>query len=280
MKSQLNNIKPSKKPRLMDLVELAGIDVSDWANFKRGKNWAAANPRYCYKWSFVDIKKQIVIVTLWYSNIESGFICHFNHKKASKIRIDANQRERAKEMDLALQMATKDNLPVRVIINDGKRSEDFGGVSVKAKVTKRMLDPEPWHIEEYNAANGECVLKRGKPTPIIIDQFEIQDFYITLPKKIKKENEVYQRNASVRRNILKRADGYCEWCGEKGFITDSGAIYLESHHIVPLSEGGLDAESNVIALCPNHHKKAHYAKGAFQKREELLQKINKSKLNK
>ncbi len=25
----------------MDLVELAGIDVSDWANFKQGKKWAA-----------------------------------------------------------------------------------------------------------------------------------------------------------------------------------------------------------------------------------------------
>ena len=36
----------------MDLVKLAGVDVSDWANFK-GKH-ASTNPKYCYEWSFIE----------------------------------------------------------------------------------------------------------------------------------------------------------------------------------------------------------------------------------
>jgi hypothetical protein len=43
--SNLTEIAPSKKPRLMDLVETAGMDASDWGNFKGGKNNATmANP--------------------------------------------------------------------------------------------------------------------------------------------------------------------------------------------------------------------------------------------
>lgn len=30
----------------------------------------------------------------------------------------------------------------------------------------------------------------------------------------------------------------------------------ELHHIVPISEGGANDDSNLILLCPNHHKQA------------------------
>ena len=33
--------------------------------------------------------------------------------------------------------------------------------------------------------------------------------------------------------------------------------YAQKHHIVPLSEGGVDTEENTIYLCPNHHLLAH-----------------------
>lgn len=46
-----------------------------------------------------------------------------------------------------------------------------------------------------------------------------------------------------------RADQKCEWCGEH---TDQPEV----HHIVPRSEGGLNERSNLIVLCPNHHRKA------------------------
>ena len=47
--SKLNDIAPKEHLRVMDLVREAGIDVSDWQNFKGGAEKAASNPKYCYE---------------------------------------------------------------------------------------------------------------------------------------------------------------------------------------------------------------------------------------
>ena len=57
------------------------------------------------------------------------------------------------------------------------------------------------------------------------------------------------------------------------FRSKAGSLYLESHHIIPLSEGGVDHPSNVIALCPNHHREAHYSESALDLRSVFLEKI-------
>ncbi|MCQ9156197.1 HNH endonuclease [Acidomonas methanolica] len=62
--------------------------------------------------------------------------------------------------------------------------------------------------------------------------------------------------------MLKRAHGRCEHCDQPGFRRGDGAVYLETHHIVPLHEGGPDRVDNVIALCPNDHREAHYGEAA------------------
>jgi len=75
----------------------------------------------------------------------------------------------------------------------------------------------------------------------------------------------YYRDPRVVAWVLQQADGICEVCGEQGYETDSGIAYLEVHHVVPLSEGGPDTTSNVIATCETCHGKLHRAKN----REEL-----------
>lgn len=70
-------------------------------------------------------------------------------------------------------------------------------------------------------------------------------------------------------NALLRANGACEHCGEAGFVLKDGSIYLETHHIVSLAAGGADLVNNVIALCPNHHREAHYGADA----QHLLRKF-------
>ena len=46
-----------------------------------------------------------------------------------------------------------------------------------------------------------------------------------------------------------RAEQSCEWCG-------ADLDQPEIHHIVPRREGGPNERSNLIVLCPNHHRKA------------------------
>ncbi|MBP2198913.1 HNH endonuclease signature motif containing protein [Pantoea cypripedii] len=57
--------------------------------------------------------------------------------------------------------------------------------------------------------------------------------------------------------------------GQPGFRTQQGAIFAEVHHIIPLSEGGADEASNLIVLCPNDHRKAHYGQNMKQLRTEF-----------
>ena len=54
---------------------------------------------------------------------------------------------------------------------------------------------------------------------------------------------------------------------------ENGTVFLETHHVVPLSEKGPDVEWNVVALCPNDHRRAHYGVDRVALRESLLAKL-------
>jgi 5-methylcytosine-specific restriction endonuclease McrA len=71
---------------------------------------------------------------------------------------------------------------------------------------------------------------------------------------------IFQRNPDVIVEVLKRASGICECCGNPAPFArrSDGTPYLEVHHIVMLSAGGQDTETNTQALCPNCHRKAHF----------------------
>jgi len=71
---------------------------------------------------------------------------------------------------------------------------------------------------------------------------------------------VYERSRDVRDYVLARADGVCEGCdGEAPFQTTSGRPFLEAHHIRRLSDGGPDNPRFMAGVCPNCHRRAHYA---------------------
>lgn len=54
------------------------------------------------------------------------------------------------------------------------------------------------------------------------------------------------------------AKGICQLCGENApFLNKEGEPFLEVHHIKELANGGSDSLDNVIALCPNCHRKIH-----------------------
>ena len=65
---------------------------------------------------------------------------------------------------------------------------------------------------------------------------------------------------------VKKATGYkcqlCEAMGRDpiGFLKPSGEPYVEAHHVMPVStlQIGSLAASNIMTLCPNHHRQVHY----------------------
>lgn len=64
-------------------------------------------------------------------------------------------------------------------------------------------------------------------------------------------------------------------CGRPGFEMARGTIYLETHHVVPLALGGPDADRNVVALCADDHRRAHFAVDSDEIANRLLELIQR-----
>ncbi len=70
----------------------------------------------------------------------------------------------------------------------------------------------------------------------------------------------FDRNPYVAEYAKRRANGICQDCHQAApfVVKRTGEPYLEVHHVVPLAKGGTDTPDNVIALCPNCHRRRHY----------------------
>lgn len=128
-----------------------------------------------------------------------------------------------------------------------------------------------------------------KPIPIL-EKIKVEDAIDDATKNIKDENEkkntrelgkeqtVYAREnfplAEINK-IYNRAKSKCECCGCETFEKKNGEMYFEIHHIVHYSDGGENSAQNCVLLCPNCHRKIHFAKEEIVKNmKEKLQNKN------
>ena len=83
---------------------------------------------------------------------------------------------------------------------------------------------------------------------------------VSIVQKINVQTTQYVRNIYILEYAKRRANGICQDCKKMAPFKNrkTGEPYLEIHHIIPLSKGGKDSIDNVIALCPNCHRKRHY----------------------
>lgn len=258
----LETVRPTESRRVMDLVEAAGHDVSDWAN--HGGAHPATNPKYCYEWCFAQLGRA-TIVCLWFENLR-------NHRNTltTVIEIDESafvgpRRKRILRLRDGLIQAHADDAPLRVIVLEGKQFPDN---DQKQSVDRRRLDPVPWHVANCDPSSGTFHLQRGPGVLTYFDQFDAGAMGDT-PTQREIAGKVFDRCPQLRRDALVRAAGRCEFCGDLGFVTPEGRIFLETHHVIPLGEGGSDQADNIVALCANHHREAHHGVRAHQIRKEM-----------
>jgi 5-methylcytosine-specific restriction enzyme A len=83
------------------------------------------------------------------------------------------------------------------------------------------------------------------------------------------------RSQKVREHVIRGAKGQCEFCGKHGFQMKDGRRYLEAHHIILLSSDGSDTVDNVIALCADHHRQAHYGADAEALEQKFIECIKR-----
>jgi 5-methylcytosine-specific restriction endonuclease McrA len=81
-------------------------------------------------------------------------------------------------------------------------------------------------------------------------------------KKNKFINSHVDRGKCVTDALKKILGAECQICNWEGFLKNNGERYIEAHHLSQLSLNQIDSlcSDNVILLCPNCHRKIHYAK--------------------
>lgn len=93
-----------------------------------------------------------------------------------------------------------------------------------------------------------------------IDDLDYPDIGSNRPDRREYHGTFFLRDPRIRRKVIKRANGHCEHCGKRGFMKEDGTCYIEAHHIITLAQQGPDTLENVIGLCPEHHREAHFGK--------------------
>lgn len=81
------------------------------------------------------------------------------------------------------------------------------------------------------------------------------------PRQLVVQSVAYERSPLVIEAALRRAKGQCEICANPApFLRRRDSTpYLEVHHRVRLADGGDDTLQNAVAVCPNCHRREHFA---------------------
>jgi predicted HNH restriction endonuclease len=144
---------------------------------------------------------------------------------------------------------------------------------IKTWFKRAVIDLEKHGLVENSSGFLTAKWKEAvEPKPA--DDFDaINDIETDTPDRVTRYNTVYARNPAIRAAVMKRAKGKCEFCGAFGFTSVDGTPYLECHHIVALANDGADRMTNVIALCANHHREAHFGEQREEIEKQMIQTV-------
>lgn len=95
------------------------------------------------------------------------------------------------------------------------------------------------------------------------------------PSRRSVTSEQVSRDPIVSEYVKRMAKGHCDLCEYPApFLDKKKRPYFECHHVVHLANGGEDAVSNAVALCPNCHRKMHSLNLKTDK-QKLIKRISK-----
>ncbi|HWA23543.1 MAG TPA: HNH endonuclease [Caulobacterales bacterium] len=258
----LEDIRPRRRDRVMDLVAKAGVDVSDWKNFK-GKS-PSTNPKYCYEWSFIEPGK-VAVLSLWLEKMEiHDDEIIYPLRLGERLFSTSNAERRTLKMDRDVQTAILEELPIRVIVCSGR---DPSGKT--SNVAGRALDPTPWAIAEYDFERRDySIVRGGKPLRkaevygVEFDGFEgeLRQRYVR-----HRSREAHLRKLKIKETLERSERLACEvpGCGFD-FAARYGALgheYAQVHHLIPLNAAPASGRSVTLAdvaiVCANCHVMIH-----------------------
>lgn len=264
----LQDLKPTTKQLVKDITDRLGIAMSSQ-----------------YDWCFGDTGGPY-LVNIWHDNMleDDGEIYFVNRASdwaeeniATAPQVQLN---RAAAMSALIQTAYYRKEPVHVAILSGVRRRV--GVRETSEAHQRELDPVLWY-PHHKDEDGRIHVIRGKPQPEDFDpsnddhprQTKMHKPLPPPPKKVEVSGTtIFERDSEVVKTVKRRAvNGCCELCGKEGFRTASGGFYLEAHHVIPLNCGGLDDVRNVVAICADDHRRAHFGEDRHAVRDRMIWEV-------
>lgn len=236
-----------------------------------------------YDWSFNDPATGTHLLNIWHADMieENGEIYFIDdsagwadRNRASAVTVQLNRASAVTSLILTTYYTKQ---PVHVAILKGVRKQIKERDASEAH--QRELDDVLWY-PHHRGVDGRIRVVRGKRQAADFDpQAELN---VQIPEKplpvpappIKVERRgtaTFERDSEVIKAAKRRAaDGCCELCGNEGFRTPGGGFYLEGHHVIPLNCGGLDDVRNVVAICADDHRRAHYGEDRHVLRDRMI----------
>lgn len=146
---------------------------------------------------------------------------------------------------------------------------------------------ESFGLEGFREWENEFYKKRDRVAiDIDADEAEIDDFeerFHEKPDVVPRRKRVIvtriMRDTSLSRFLKSLYNQHCQICGIT-FKLPNGGNYAESHHIRPVGKKhqGIDHQSNMLVLCPNHHAMFDYGVIAIQPKNHKLLSIDRQAL--
>lgn len=155
-----------------------------------------------------------------------------------------------------LQKRYRDRI-IAVSIGHIFSAEDYAAIEKKLNSLSGKTRSTSWDLV-YGQEDREATYIRLSLPPFANDA--INDIDPPPPATRTSVVTSYARNQNVRDAVVARANGCCEYCGKRAFPKCNDEFYLETHHIIRFADQGADTMTNVIALCPNDHREAHYGR--------------------
>ena len=144
----------------------------------------------------------------------------------------------------------------------------------------KIIKEKERRIKVYNEIDEE--LKNYNKEEITLEQLnsiveELIDNNMDFEKLFYSKKNNYKRNPAVAAYTKMRSrdeNGYytCELCNAKSMHASS----FDSHHMIELSNGGVDNIYNTVCLCPNCHRDFHSNRLTYNQLYELFQNIRKN----
>jgi len=168
--------------------------------------------------------------------------------------------------------------PASSLPTEEKFAEDYKKLLNAYQELFNLAGPNLMSLQALTDSEFQKELEEG----LITEKEVMQDEIIGPEKKPSPLPSVvgvkYKRDIKKSKKALKNSNFCCEYdISHKSFISGlTGKMYVEAHHLIPMSEQGryensLDIVANIVALCPNCHRLVHH--GTFIEKSKLIEFI-------